>query len=105
MEFLFRGAGKHADRYWLLLDKADPSICLQHPGFETNVLVRAELAALYEIWLGRITFAEAMRDARVELDAIPAFVRAFPRWFALSPTAGAVQAASKSRPRGAALGD
>lgn len=98
VEFLFRGAGDHVDKYWLLLDKEDPSICLQHPGFDTNVLVRAELAALFDVWLGRITFAEAIRDSRVELDATPALIRAFPHWFALSPTAGAVRAAGKSRP-------
>ena len=98
VEFSFRGAGEHADRYWLLLDKQDPSICLQHPGFDTNVLVRAELAALFEVWLGRVTFAEAIGDARIELDATPALARAFPRWFALSPTAGAVRAAAASRP-------
>jgi hypothetical protein len=69
------------------------------------VLVRADLAALFEVWLGRVTFAEAMRDARVELDAIPALARAFPRWFVLSPTAGAVREASKSRPHGTVLGD
>lgn len=97
VEFSFRGAGKHADRYWLLLDKEDPSICLQPPGFDTNVLVRAELAALFEVWLGRTTFADAIRDARVELDATPTLIRAFPRWFALSPTAGAVRAARRSR--------
>jgi DNA-binding HxlR family transcriptional regulator len=93
VEFLFRGAGAQVDRYWLLLEKDDRPICVKPPGFETDVLVHAELAALYEVWLGRITFAEAQHDARIEVDATPALIRAFPVWFALSPTAGTVRAA------------
>jgi hypothetical protein len=93
IEFVFCN-GAEAGRYWLLLDKEDRSICLKPPGFDTDVFVRADLAALYEVWLGRSTFAEALHDARIELDATPALMHAFPQWFALSPFAPAVQAAS-----------
>jgi DNA-binding HxlR family transcriptional regulator len=99
VEFSFRGSGVHADTYWLLLEKDDRSICLKPPGFETDVLVRADLAAMFQVWLGRLTFADALRDALIEVDAAPALVRAFPGWFALSPTAVAVQSASRSRDR------
>jgi DNA-binding HxlR family transcriptional regulator len=99
VEFWFRGAAAHADRYWLLLEQDDRSICLKPPGFETDVIVRADLAAMYQVWLGRITFAEALRDDLIEIDAPPALVRSFPRWFALSPTAVTVRAASGSRGR------
>lgn len=97
VEFSFRGSGVHADTYWLLLEKDDRSICLKPPGFETDVLVRADLAAMYQVWLGRLTFAAALRDALIEVEATPALARAFPLWFALSPTADAVRKASRSR--------
>lgn len=93
VEFSFRGTGAHTDRYWLLLEHDDRSICLKPPGFETDVIVRADLAAMYQVWLGRITFAEALRDALIVVDGTPALVRAFPRWFTLSPTAGVIKAA------------
>jgi DNA-binding HxlR family transcriptional regulator len=78
--------------YWLLLERGAVSVCLMHPGFEIDVWVTADLAAFYQVWLGRITLADAMRDQRVELDGMPALIRAFPRWFALSDAASTVRA-------------
>jgi DNA-binding HxlR family transcriptional regulator len=92
VEFDFRSA--RPCTYWLLLEPGAVSVCLKHPGFEIDVLVTAELAAFYQVWLGRVTFAEAVRARQVELDAVPALIRAFPRWFAWSRAAGAVRAAA-----------
>ncbi|RPJ22916.1 MAG: transcriptional regulator [Chloroflexi bacterium] len=90
VEFAFQGPRRYT--YWLVLQPADVSICLKHPGFDVDVLVRADLAALYKVWLGRMTFAEAVRDRQVELDTVPSLARNFPRWFAWSPIAETVRA-------------
>ncbi len=90
VEFAFHGPRRYT--YWLVLQPTDVSICLTHPGFDVDVLVTAELAALYKVWLGRITFEEAVGNQQVDLDATPSLVRNFPRWFAWSPVAGAVRA-------------
>ncbi len=97
VEFAFRGTGK--GRYWLVLKPDDISICLKPPGFDSDVVVTADLAALYQVWLGRIPLGEALRDQRIELDGMPALIRAFPDWFALSPVAGTVRAAARQRER------
>lgn len=78
-------------RYWLVLRSGDVSLCIQHPGFEIDMLVTACLADFLQVWLGRITFAEAEHDERIQIDAVPALARAFPTWFALSPVAGIVR--------------
>jgi DNA-binding HxlR family transcriptional regulator len=97
VEFAFRGA--QTGRYWLVLKPDDVSVCLKPPGFESDVLVTADLATLYGVWLGRIPLADALRDQRIELDGIPALIRACSHWFALSPVAGTVRAAAKRRKR------
>jgi len=97
VEFEFRGP--RPGTYWLLLEPGGVSVCLRHPGFEIDVLVTAELAAFYQVWMGRITFAEAVRQRHVELDAVPSLIRAFPRWFAWSRAAGAVRAVASHRTR------
>ncbi|HKZ82761.1 MAG TPA: helix-turn-helix domain-containing protein [Anaerolineae bacterium] len=89
VQFAFRGAQKR--NFWLVLRPGDTSVCLKHPGFDSDVLVTADLAAFYQVWLGRITLADAMRDQRVELDGTPALIRGFPRWFALGPSAAVVR--------------
>jgi DNA-binding HxlR family transcriptional regulator len=86
--------GERSGNYWLLLEQSDVSVCLQHPGFDIDLLVTADIAAFYQVWLGRISFAESLGHGWVQLDGVPALVRAFPTWFALSPAAEAVRRAA-----------
>lgn len=88
----FDFTGKKRESFWLLLSKKDVSICLTNPGFELDVLVTADLSAFFQIWLGRLTYHEALRTGKVEIDAIPALAKAFPTWFAYSLAAPAVRA-------------
>ena len=81
------------ERYWLVLKPEDASVCIQHPGFEIDVLVTAELSAFFQVWLGRMHFSDALREERIQLDAPPALIRQFPSWFTLSLAAPAVRAA------------
>ena len=94
IEFAFRET--HRDHYWLVLKPEDVTMCIKHPGFDIDVLVTADLAALYQVWLGRLALSQAIFEERIILDAAPHLIHAFPQWFALSPTAGAVQAAVES---------
>jgi len=98
IEFDFRSARKQ--RYWLLLEPTDASVCLKHPGFDVDVMVSADILALYRVWLGRATLAEALHRKQVRLEGSPADLRAFPQWFTLSPMADAVRAAMANRQRG-----
>lgn len=91
VEFNFRGVRE--SNYWMVIEKDDVSVCLKHPGFDTDVLVTTDLAALYQVWMGRLSFVEAVREGRIELDGVRPLVRGFPRWLALSPVAGAVRRA------------
>lgn len=88
VEFEFRG--ERIGSYWMVLEEDDISVCLKHPGFDRDILVIADLAGLFEVWLGYTTFGEAVRTGRIELDGVPSLVRAFPGWLALSPMAGTV---------------
>ena len=92
VQFDFQGA--RTGTYWLLMEPSDVSVCLKHPGFDIDLLVTADIAALYQVWLGRMSFAEALRDKSVRVDGLPALERAFPTWFAWSPAADAVRKAA-----------
>lgn len=90
VQFDFRGAVNES--YWLVLTREDVSVCLTYPGFELDVLITADLATYFQIWLGRTRFSDALNKGLVEIDAIPALVDAFPDWFAYSYAAAAVRA-------------
>src|SRR2546423_7124663 len=80
-------------KYWLLIEPADVSVCLKHPRFEIDIFVTADILAFYRVWLGRSTMADALRKSQVTLEGAPANVRAFPSWFSWSPMANTVRAA------------
>jgi hypothetical protein len=90
VEFNFRGADDGT--YWLLLTRSDVSVCLQHPGYDVDIAVEADLASLFEVWLGRLSYEDALRASRVRVDALPTLMRDFPTWFAWSAAADAVRA-------------
>jgi DNA-binding HxlR family transcriptional regulator len=90
VQFDFYGA--EAVTYWLLLSREDVTLCMTDPGYEINVLVTADLATFFKLWLGRIRYAEALNDG-LQVEATPQLVRDFPTWFAWSAAAGAVEAA------------
>jgi hypothetical protein len=69
-------------------------VCLKHPGFEVDLFVDADLAALTKAWLGDVRLADTMRSGLVRVEGAKALVRAFPGWLALSGFADV------ARPRG-----
>ena len=93
VEFNFRGADDGT--YWLLLTRQDVSVCLQHPGYDVDVVVDADLASFFEVWLGRLSYDDALSTGRIRVDALPALARDFPTWFAWSAAADAVRAAMR----------
>jgi DNA-binding HxlR family transcriptional regulator len=95
IQFDFHGG--RTGSYWLVLERTDVSVCLQHPKFEIDLRVVADINAFYRVWLGRITLGEALRQGSVRLDGPRALVRGFAHWFAWSPMAPAVRAATNGR--------
>jgi DNA-binding HxlR family transcriptional regulator len=91
VQFDFRGA--KLESYWLVLSNEDVTLCLTDPGYEINVLVSADAAALFKLWLGRFGYKEALDTHGVSVEGLPRLVRAFPEWFAWSPAADAVRTA------------
>lgn len=91
VEFDFRGADEGC--YWLVLTPRDVSVCLQHPRYHVDVVVTADLASYFQVWLGRLSYADAVSVGRVTVEALPDLARDFPNWFAWSAAADAVRGA------------
>lgn len=96
VQFSFTGnerAPSQRATYWLVLAREDVTVCLTDPGHPLDLLVTADLAAFFQVWVGRLAYDEALRGGAVRVEGLPRLVRAFPQWFALSPAAPAVRAA------------
>lgn len=71
--------------WWLLAQRPDEvEICVKDPGYETDVVVVADLRAFTEVVLGRKALPTALREGCVRLQGLPALVRALPQWLPLN---------------------
>jgi DNA-binding HxlR family transcriptional regulator len=85
---------RRRQRFWLLLTRDEVAMCREHPGFDEDLVVTADLADFYQVWAGRLTYEDALRQERIRLTGTPMLERAFPTWLQWSRMAAAVSAAS-----------
>ena len=84
--------------FWLVLERTDVSVCLKRPRFDVDVWVDANLSDFYQVWLGRLEFAEAVRQGSISLRSTPEFERDFPGWFRWSPAVDLLRAPVAEQP-------
>ena len=92
------------ERYWLLLEHGETEICKTYPGLDEDLFITAEAEAFVKWHAGQLSWAEATRDSRIQLDGPSWLVRAFPTWnrhsmFAhIKPDPGAVAVDRRTHP-------
>ena len=87
VRFDFRGLSAHYKgmrTWWLILKSAEVDLCLKDPGFDVDIVVTAEAAAMARIWMGQMEFAHALRAGTMRLDGPRPLVQALPGWLLLS---------------------
>lgn len=66
--------------WWLVLHRGAAELCLRHPGFDSDAVLRADLAALTLCYLGRASLAEQVRAGQLSFEGPRALVRELPSW-------------------------
>ena len=72
------------ERYWLLIELGDTEICKTYPGLDEDLYITAEAEAFVKWHAGQLSWAQALREDRIQVDGSPSLVRAFPTWNARS---------------------
>jgi DNA-binding HxlR family transcriptional regulator len=85
VEFDFTGPRRQ--RVWLLLEPRAVSVCVTPPGFDSDVILHADLAVFYRVWLGHVDYDTALRCGSVVVEGPPSLARQLPKWFMWSPMA------------------
>lgn len=83
----FRHTAPDPQTIWLVLDRGQASVCLQQPGFETDVVAAATTAAFAEVFQGYQRWSEAVDAGRIDVAGPPLLAAALPTWFLWSPWA------------------
>lgn len=89
VEFEYRG--DDPTRIWLILDRLEASVCTDHPGFDSDVVVTTEPVDLMRVFSGIVSMSQAAADGTVAMTGPPRLIRALPTWFLWSPFAPAVR--------------
>jgi DNA-binding HxlR family transcriptional regulator len=100
----YRGARK----FWLVLERSGVDVCVTDPGFEVDIWIEADLAAMAKVYLGDLAFAEALRTKKIRMSGMPGLIRQFPTWLLNSPYSKVVRPAAgeatSSRPAESPVG-
>jgi DNA-binding HxlR family transcriptional regulator len=80
----FDFTGSREGRYWLILERHDVSVCLDEPGYDPDLFVTADTLAFHQIWMGQLSFAQALRYDHVRINGPRELAHAFPSWLALN---------------------
>jgi DNA-binding HxlR family transcriptional regulator len=87
VRFDLRGMAAHCKAmrtWWLVLQRPEVDLCLKDPGFDVDLAVSADAGALARVWMGQLTFGQALRSGAVRVEGPRALVQAFPGWLLLS---------------------
>jgi DNA-binding HxlR family transcriptional regulator len=84
-------------RYWMVLEPSEVSVCLQHPGFEVDLEVTVDTGTLYSVYLGRAELRGAIRAGRLTFSGPRPLQRGFGHWFTWSAFAPASRSAEERR--------
>lgn len=85
-------------RFWIVVEAAVASVCETDPGYPVDVTINADVAGLYEVWLGRMPLTHAQHTGRIRFTGPPAITRRMPAVLRLSPVAGYVAATAQPGP-------
>jgi DNA-binding HxlR family transcriptional regulator len=79
IRFDFTGRARR-ERYWLVIERGDTEICKTYPGHDEDLVVTAEAEAFVKWHAGQLSWAEATRESRIQVEGPWSLVRAFPSW-------------------------
>lgn len=84
MEFAFSGYQKGIFRFWLVVEQGHADMCLKYPGYESDIVVRADILRFIEAWRGFRDLREEVASGHIHLEGPRSIKEAFPNWLLLS---------------------
>jgi DNA-binding HxlR family transcriptional regulator len=80
-----------AIKVWLVLDRGEASVCMQHPGSDPDLVVRMSTPTLARVFSGAERWSTAVAAGSIDVAGPPALARKLPGWFLWSPWADDVR--------------
>lgn len=87
MQFEFTGTPSDFRCFWLVGAKGKVDMCLKHPGFDADLIIKSDLRRFVESWRGFRDLREEIRSQHIRLIGPTELKKAFPGWLQLSSLA------------------
>jgi DNA-binding HxlR family transcriptional regulator len=79
------------EQFWLLLHNPEAELCVNHPGYDEDLVVTTDSQTLTLVHMGRLPIAHAEGSGRWRVDGPPALIRGLPTWGGFYSTFASVQ--------------
>ena len=70
--------------WWLVLDAGEVDVCDVDPGFPVSVTIESTLRSMVQVWRGDLSWSDAVRARRIDVEGPERLRRAVPHWFTWS---------------------
>ncbi|MGE0735552.1 MAG: winged helix-turn-helix transcriptional regulator [Alphaproteobacteria bacterium] len=83
VQFQFRGVPRLRTAIrlgWLVLTRDEVDVCLKDPGYDVDLVVRADLGSLVRVWMGYADHAEMLARGAIAFDGPAGYARDFWKW-------------------------
>ncbi len=87
LEFDLSGGPEGSYRFWLVNHSGSVDMCLKHPGYDTDVLVMADLRHFVETWRGFRDMRTEINAGHIKVEGPRAMKQALADWLMLSALA------------------
>ena len=67
----------------LVIDRGDVSVCMQHPGYDSDLVVRTPTPVLSGIFSGVDSWPQQLAAGTITIEGPPRLAKALPTWFEL----------------------
>lgn len=84
VQFEFPDAGPGERYWWLVSNDHETDLCLEDPGHEVDVLVRAPLQVMTSVWICETRFSDAVRKGLIEVIGPASLREQLPQWLQAS---------------------
>ena len=84
LHFEFKDLDKKFNNWWMLAENNVIDLCIDDPGFDSDVTFVSDLRTMTQLWLGDTTLSGARSSGKLDVSGSSALTRNIPKWLVFS---------------------
>jgi len=84
LHFEFKDLDKKFNNWWMLAENNVVDLCIDDPGFDSDVTFVSDLRTMTQLWLGDTTLSGARSSGKLDVSGSSTLTRNIPKWLVFS---------------------